>query len=176
MKQSWTVTSYRVMRLGDFRPEEFIDTKYSFATLDIFSVQSRNTINRTTSIGVYMFDVENKRKEIAKMKAASEKKKAEWETTIYKRIPLGTILHSANDEFGYKTDKSTGKMEPKRYQLKVFNNDSPGVLENYFQEMSALLSSGKTLNYSGGWCTERIRDLKNKTLYSGVRVGQIQQM
>lgn len=188
LKQAWTVTPYKIVKIEDFNPLEYIDDKHSFAMLDGNIVMKKNTSYMHSYMSFFMFDQEDKLKEIEKFKKKTGKKREEYDLMRENRVTIADFFLYKNQDFikknysapfmhlkampGDNMLRVTKYLTDEMYQDgTVFHNYNPGFLKNYFQKVNALITDGKPYGLYGGACTPEIKELKNKTLYVPQYVG-----
>lgn len=188
LKDSWKITPYKIVKIQDFNPAQYMDGKYSFAMIEGNEVVTKYARYLHTYMTIFMFDVEDKLKEIEKYKKLSEKKKKDYDFMEKHRIAIAAFLLFKNAEFirnnasqaisaGTSNDFSNANFRHVRYlgndmyEKDVFQNYKPGLLKNYFQKINSLIEAGTAVGYFGCACTEEIKNLKKATLYVPEYIG-----
>ncbi|MCR5861357.1 hypothetical protein LRS05_03970 [Flavobacterium sp. J372] len=187
LKQTWTVTPYKIIKIEDFNPLEYMDDKHSFAMLDGNVVIKKNGSYLHSYMSFFIFDHEDKLKEIEKFKKKTGKKRDDYDLMRENRITIADFFLYKNADFIKKNESGpiAGKEMPNDNMIRiiryltdemymddnVFHNYKPGFLKNYFQKVNALITEGKPYGLYGGACTAEIKQLKNKTLYVPQYVG-----
>ena len=171
LKQSWTITPFRVIKLEDFHPMDFLDGKHSFAMLDANSVTTKSATYVHSFIAFFMFNMEDKLEEIEKVKKKSDKKKKDYDIMREGRIVIADILMCQNEEFIRTGSGNIQGAGEAMYQGNLFHNYTPGFLKNYFQKVNSLITESKTMGMYGGSCLPEIKALKKATLYVPEYIG-----
>lgn len=186
LKDVWKVTPYKIVRIEDFNPLEYLDGKHSFAMLDGNVVMKKSGTYLHSYMSFFMFNQEDKLKEIEKYKKKTGKKKDEYDLMREERITIADFFLYKNQDFIRNNEsgrihtnatadnsiRMTKYLTDEMYQDgAVFHNYNPGFLKNYFQKVNALITEGTTYGLYGGGCTPEVKQLKNKTLYVPQYVG-----
>lgn len=165
LKDSWKVTPFKVVNIEELDVAKYIGGKYSFAMMDGNIVHTKNSSYLHTFVTVFMFDNEDKVKELEKMKKKSDKKKKEYDLMRENRIPIADFVLFPTDMFIHLGIGSMSKAGGAMYNADSFYNYKPGFLKNYFQKLSALIAAGKPYSLYGEECTPEIKALTKQTLY-----------
>lgn len=188
LKQTWTVTPYKIVKIEDFDPLDYLDGKNSFAMLDGNVVIKKNTSYLHSYMSFFMFDQEDKVKEIEKFKKKTGKKRDEYDLMRENRITIADFFLYKNQDFIQKNEhknpfRTYRSIENDKFRMvkylqdemymenSVFHNYNPGFLKNYFQKVNALITDGTPYGLYGGACTPEVKQLKDKTLYVPQYVG-----
>lgn len=188
LKQTWTVTPYKIIKIEDFNPLEYMDDKHSFAMLDGNVVIKKNGSYLHSYMSFFIFDHEDKLKEIEKFKKKTGKKRDDYDLMRENRITIADFFLYKNADFIRKNESGpmiVGKeiqgdnmirmvkyLQDEMYiDGNVFHNYNPGFLKNYFQKVNALITDGTPYGLYGGACIPEVKQLKSKTLYVPQYVG-----
>jgi len=165
LKDSWTVTTYKIVNINEFNLEDYLDGKHSFVYIDHNRYVSTRNVLVISSLEFFMFDTEAKKKEIEKLKKKSPKKQKDYIIMNEERINIASIELFYNDNEDDYPVQSKNIPISWTYNNDLFENYKLGFLKNYFQEVSSFISENKGRGMYGGECTPEIKNIKNHTLY-----------
>jgi len=166
LKDTWTVTPFKVIKYEDFNPQEYVSGAYSFVTLAGSRVQTaQQSVYHSAYMHFFMFNTKAKEKELKKWAKKPEEKKKEYNLMAEDRIDIGSVTLCVSPRFieaMYFTPKEAWKV---MYEEDTFPNYKLGFLKNYFQKMSNVISEGKGRPACETECTPELKALKKQTLY-----------
>lgn len=187
LKQSWTVTPYKIVAIDDFDLSNYLDGFYSFVSIGALKIdrQKSNNLNVLSLycfFDVYMFNENEKIKELVKLSKKSEMKIKNYNVMVENKINLARFYLYPKAEFIDKIYKESisysrtikalfSESQPKGEGAKalineeMFYNYKPGFLVNYFQKVSQLLKDKQTNWMYAKEAKEELADLKTETLY-----------
>lgn len=194
LKETWTVTPYKLVSANDFDYKNYLSDKFSFAHLRA-SVNSESSFNLHSLIDFYMLDM-------TKISPKLEKSKNDYEKFLDlvtdNKINLGCIELYANTDMLSEINKNFGSgggfalvaknpdfyiysnkdfplkkklsdyrvsMRSRIYDKNTFKNYSIGMLKNYFQKINDLLNKESFYWMYEVDNTKEVKNLKTKTLY-----------
>lgn len=162
LENAWTVTPFTVVAYDQFKMTDYLDGKHSFVFIE---VEKMTTDKGGKYLYCYLdfvtYDVEAKKKEIAKLRGKSDRK-----TNIFSKNqnPILRIMLFPENKFLGKA--ITGGLSANTiYNDDVFYTYKPGFLRNFFQEASTILTEGKEYDMQKDYVKPEITKLQNATLY-----------
>jgi hypothetical protein len=178
LKDSWTITPYKVIKKAAFNPEEYISDKYSFVVVENHIVMNKFEDQYTNTIpGIYlfMFKMEDKQKELAKFIKMSEEKKDGYDLMLRNRINMRSIVLQPNEAL-IKLMLVDERLRTERYILRdiekqidkseSFHSYKPGFLKNYFQFINTMFLAGKIKSkFTDDVALPALKELKKQILY-----------
>ena len=172
LKSSWNITDYEIINFKDFDINDYSLEKNSFAVLGghIVEVQTKTSSYRKyfTYVEFFMFDEKDKLKEINKFKEMSQKKKDKYDILEKNRLNFARFYLLPTNDFLIDVIKKKGMdyLSNRTFNEEVFYNYKLGFLKNYFQFINDKISNNENYwFYQEDSFTEKIADLKSKTLY-----------
>jgi hypothetical protein len=194
LKETWTVTPYKLVSPDEFNYKDYLSDKYSFAHL-VANVNSGSTFYLHSLIDFYMLDMT---KISPKLEKAKEKPEKFIDLILENKIKIACIelfadtemLAKINKNFGAgggfalvskvpdfnifskQTDLYSKKMSdykldmiPVIYDKKTYKNYSIGMLKNYFQKLNDLLTKEEFYWMYEIDNTNEVKNLKSTTLF-----------
>lgn len=168
LKESWTVTPYKVVSVKDFKLEDYLKQEFSFAMLSgVITEYNGKVSGILTYVEFFTYNIESKKMEIAK--AMAKKKKGidhEYQLLYGSRQPIARMMLYPNANLLKKIFYS------KRDEINaaVFTEESfwdfkPGFLKNNFQKVNSLIKKGEAYVLFDEDKTDELKNLKNEVLY-----------
>lgn len=144
LKDTWTVTPYKIVNIADFDIENYLDEKYSVAQLAGFKrIKQMKSGGTSTSLFTYvdirMYDKEAITKKLSKL---SEKKKAKKKTKIINENSTKIArfyIYPKDDFISTALGEKMETIVTSLYTDDVFFNYKPGLLKNYLQKVNNLI-------------------------------------
>jgi len=173
LKETWTVTPYKILTREEYELIELYQKNYSF--VELMSTKKTKSskmagISLYTYLDIGMYNVTEIDKELPKVKTKNEKKRkykiheifTENKKTIA-RIHLFPTRDFVDDViFEWRMYKVVDKI----YSENVFFNYTTGMLKNYFQKANNLIEIGDPYAMSGkDFNMEEIAKLSTSKLY-----------
>lgn len=191
LKESWTVTPYKILSADEFDYNNYLTESYSFAHLRAFSQDGESTFFVNNLINFYLLDVKDINEKIDKVKSNPKKF---IKLIMTNKLNIGAIhlfastefLSSINKTFGsgggvklmagstdFSTDqiknpeisKSDKEMIRKVYNDPIYKNYTLGTLKNYFQNVNELLVKERYMELREVSKTAELKNLKKEILY-----------
>lgn len=179
LKESWTVTPYKIVSINDFKYSDYLTDDYSFAHLRAFAFKQETTSYIYNIINFYLFDINEIKKKFDKVKDDPKDLK---KLLMRNKISIVAIHLFANSEFTNKvlTDvlgeyTSEDMYIPTYlyckdivhdvYNKSIYQNYTLGMLQNYFQKVSSLISKEEFCDLRETDKTSEVKNLKKETLY-----------
>lgn len=191
LKESWTVTPFKVLSIEEFDYNNFLSESYSFAHLRAFSQDGSSTFFVNNIINFYLLDVKKINEKVAKVKVDPKKF---IKLIITNKLNIGAIHLFANTEFlasinktfgsgggvklmagssDFSTDqiknpkisKSDEEMIRKVYNDNIYKNYSLGMLKNYFQNVNDLIEKESYFDLKEVSKSPELKNLKKEILY-----------
>lgn len=169
LKESWTVTPYRIVDPKNFEIENYISDKYSIVQLaGLKRVVQKKTITTTSIFTYFDLKIYDSATIFEALNKLSPKKRAKKRNDIINEhssniarfyiFPKDDFIHTSLSE---EIDTITNSL----YNDDVFFNYKLGFIKNYFQKINSLLDEEKIY-----WMYEKdflpeLKQLANKTLY-----------
>lgn len=169
LKDSWDVTPYRVVDIHDFKIQNFLSEKYSFAQLSGFERQYHTSQGGYSSLFTYvdfqMFDQEKILKKLGKM--SDEKKVKKFDELLNENsFAIARFYIFPKDDFLHKAvPYKENETELSLYKDDVFFNYKPGLLKNYFQKINNLIKAEEVYWLYGNDHLPEIQNLVSSKLY-----------
>jgi len=169
LKESWTVTPYKIVDFKDFNIENFLGDKYSVADLTGFKKEIRSKNRTTTLLHTYFdFKLYNGEKILKKLNKLSKKKRAKKRNDIIEKYStnIARFYVFPKDEF-LKTalSEEIETIVNFMYTEDVFFNFKPGYLKNYLQKVNNLIKKEKIYWLYKDEYLPELKKLKNEILY-----------
>lgn len=174
LKETWTVTPYKIMTRQEFNLLDMYSKNYSFGEIITYKKSKQTKMGNSVSwiytyLDIGMYDVEEIDKKLPKVKAKKEKKRKSKIKDIFIEnkdaiarfyfYPTGEFVDTAlsGDEDVIVEDM---------YTKNVFFNYTTGMLKNYFQKTNSLIANGNTYAMSGkDFDADKIASLSTSKLY-----------
>lgn len=164
LEDSWTVTPYKVIPYDQFKMSDYLDGKHSFVYIGMEKmVSDKGGTYLYCYIDFVTFDVEAKKKELAKLRGKSDRK-----TNIFvkNQNPILRIMLFPENEFLAKAVTGTLPGGDVIYNDdNIFYTYKPGFLRNFFQEANRLLVAGKENDQEKDMVKPEMTKLQKGTLY-----------
>ncbi|TMM52187.1 hypothetical protein FEE95_21095 [Maribacter algarum] len=153
LKDTWTVTPYKLISHEDFNLMEMHKGNYSFAALTGFKVVKKEMgMTKSASLHTYfdvaMYDADEIGKKLAKLSPdLSDKKKKKKLKAIFnenRESILKFYLFPTAEFVGIALTKKDDEIVKSIYTEDVFFNYTKGMLRNYLQKSNALIAGEKT--------------------------------
>lgn len=181
LKDTWTVTPYKIVNINDFNLKDYLTDHYSF--VHISSSMRGNMFTKGgvfkdpkkpssapkllyTFVDIIMFNNEKKSKELQKV--TSEKELNVYNLMEDYQIPVARLYLSPNENYitRFIADKKPHPEEPESlYKDDLFYNLKPGFLKNYFQKINEVLKAGGYYSIFTKKAENEVKKLANTTLY-----------
>lgn len=163
LKDSWTVTPYKIVEPHELNLEDFYSGKYSIAQMSGFK-----RIGKSTSLFVYVdlktYDSEAITKKLSKLSEKKREKKMQ-EILDDNSNNIARFYLFPKDDFIRTIYKPMNEIVISLFTEDVFFNYKPGFLKNYFQKMNNLLEDEEiSWMYSKDYLPE-LKKLKSNKLY-----------
>lgn len=170
LKNTWTITPYKIIAHKDINFDIYTNNKYSVAQLRyvVQKIYSGNSIigeYPATYIDIMTFDTDKIR---AKTKSYSQEKLDKNTDDILSKNStlIARILLYAKDDF---TDEALGRSNETNtsimYTEEVLYNYNPGFLKNYFQKINDVLEKNEVYSMVVGVSLPEIQNLAKSKLY-----------
>ena len=169
LKESWTVTPFKVVDLEDFEQKDYFSSQYSIVAIGGLTRTVESTKMSTVSTYVYVdfkiYDGENIRKEVGELSSKIGKKKRKKKTAIIKYNNTYNIARFYLFPKKVYVFRDEGIDNNEIYTDDVFFNYNPGFLKNYFQKINSLIENNESY-----WMYEKeylpaLKALAKKPLY-----------
>jgi len=153
LKDTWTVTPYKLVSHDNFDLTDTYQGNYSFATLSGFKVVKKEMgMTKSASLHTYfdvaMYDGEEIKTKLGKLSSdLSDKKKRKKLKAIFndnKESILKFYLFPNTEFVATALTKKDDEILKSVYTEDVFFNYSKGMLKNYFQKSNELLTNEET--------------------------------
>ena len=165
LKDTWTITPYKVFLYGEADLTDFMSDKYSFATVDGKIVEKNISTSIYTYFSFFTFDMKEKTKEIEKFLSKS-KKKEDYDLFEKHRQYVGGFYLFQKGELVQSSYANSIKETSKLAQSEdIFFNFKPGFLKNYFQSVQKGISDKAASSVYDVFKTPELKKLQTATLY-----------
>ena len=169
LEDSWDVTPYQLVHIGDFDPEKYLNEKYSFAKLGGFLRTSSLGKGSYTTLFTYIdFIMYDNEAILKKQKKLSPKRweKKRMDILEENELKIARIYIFPKSDFIHTTmSKSMDETFVSMYVDDVFYNYKPGFLKNYFQKVNSLIRDEKVYWMYGSDYEEELQNLATRKLY-----------
>lgn len=192
LKETWTVTPFKIVSVDEFKYNDYLSDKYSFAHLRAFAQDGSNVFVLNSMINFYLLDTKEINEKLDKVKDDPRKFR---KLIMTNKMNIGAIQLFANTEFLKKVDKTFGNggggiklmagsaefttddinnpkisksdkgMINEVYNSNVYKNYTLGMLKNYFQKVNSLISKEEFCDLREPERTSEVKNLKKETLY-----------
>jgi len=176
LKETWTVTPFKVVNYNDFDISNYLNGKYSISQLTGFK-RIKTKESGLTSTSVYLsldtriYDTETISKKLGKLTPKKMKKK--FSDIIRENSKLiSKIRFYSKDEFTAKVLKwKMDEIVNSLYTEKVFFNYNLGFLKNYFQKMNSQFGKKELFLIYNEFASLELSKLKEQKLYIPEYIG-----
>ena len=143
LEDSWDITPYQIVHIGDFDIDKYLNNKYSIAKLGGFikttSMGNGGYTSLYTYIDFLMYDGDRISKKLNKLSTKKrEKKRNDIREDNVQRIAR-IYIYPKDDFIHTSMSKSIDETFVSLYIDDVFFNYKPGFLKNYFQKVNNLI-------------------------------------
>lgn len=168
LKESWTVTPYKLVNYDDFSITNYLGEGYSIAQISGFiRTVSSNRVTRTSFfpyIEINMYDGEEIVKRANELSEKKFKKR-------FQRIIDGNSISIALFYLHTRDEFLNTRHLDRLYREDAFFNDNPGMLKNYFQKINQQLEKEQIYWMFGGDYLPEIKNLTSQKLYIPSYIG-----
>ncbi len=145
LKNSWTVTPYKVVDIEEFDIEDYLSDKYSIAQIkgSILEKQKGSGIVGTylfTYFEINMYDSEKIFKRLDAMSPKKRNKKKKSIIDMYSSTFAFFYLFPKDEFIRTSLTSDLDKITISFFTEDIFYNYKPGLLKNYFQKINNLLA------------------------------------
>jgi len=170
LKDSWTVTPYKIVDLETFEIENYLSDKYSIAQLAGFKrIKQMKNGGTSTTLHTYIdIKIYDSDKIFEKLNKLSPKKRAKKKSEIIDDYSLNIArfyIYPKDDFIQTAMFQDMNKIFYSFYMDDVFFNYKPGLLKNYFQKINNLIESEEGYWMYGSDYLPELKKLKKNTLY-----------
>ena len=171
LKNSWTVTQYKIVSHEDFNPLDYDKGNYSFATLQGFkrvktTKMGSIVVSLYTHFDILMYDFESINKKLEKLSPKKIKKKFNSVLSENKISIARFHLYPSGDFVSTALRKNMSEIYTSMFTDDVFYNYKPGSLKNYFQKLNELIKNEEIYwMYEENDYTKEIIKLPKNTLF-----------
>ncbi|WP_433764891.1 hypothetical protein [Flavobacterium ginsenosidimutans] len=172
LKETWTVTPFKVVEYKDFNILDYIDGTYSIAKFIGDRVEtSKGTVYIHTNFAIRVLNKEKFDKGLAKLKSDDKKYNRKLNDLLNEnmkyvaRVPLCANNSFLGEAMAARSDEKISILYEKMYTENSFTNTNLGMLKNYFQLINQLINAGEHIGLYDDFVKPEVKKLKDNTLY-----------
>lgn len=173
VKESWSLTPYKIVKIEEFDYNKYINEKYSFAIIDgTVKSSSRGATYFYTHYSFLTFDIKEKQKELEKLNKKPKDKQEKYDIfENHRKYIAGFYLYQKGTFIQDVYNKSISEISALAQTKDVFYNFTPGLIKNYFQTIQEGIKLKEDKSIYDDFTSSDLKKLKSKILYIPNYVG-----